>query len=149
MRRDQHAKERVLQQGDCVYVKNFASGSKWLPGVIHRQSGPVSFVVDLLDGRQVRRHQDHVRVRTDAEEKGSQSVSHKDGGSSSMDCVAPVCIDGLLRPPDGLSEQTASPAPAAAPIPPSAAQSVTQSVDSPVAPRRSERQHKPPERLNC
>ena len=141
VRRDQHAKERLLRQGDCVYVKNFASGSKWLPGVIHRQSGPVSFVVDLLDGRQVRRHQDHVRVRTDAEEKGSQSVSHKDGVSSSMDSVAPVCIDGL-------SEQTTSPAPAATPIPPSTAQSVTQSVDSPVAPRRSERQHKPPERLN-
>jgi hypothetical protein len=147
VRRDQHARERLLQQGDCVYVKNFASGSKWLPGVIHRQSGPVSFVVDLLDGRQVRRHQDHVRVRTDAEEKGSQSFSHKDSVSSSMDCVAPVCIDGLLRPSDGLSEQTASPAPA--PIPPSAANSVTQSVDSTVAPRRSERQHKPPERLNC
>ena len=140
VRRDQHARERLLQQGDCVYVKNFASGSKWLPGVIHRQSGPVSFVVDLLDGRQVRRHQDHVRVRTDAEEKGSQSFSHKDSVSSSMDCVAPVCIDGLLRPSDGLSEQTASPAPA--PIPPSAANSVTQSVDSTVAPRRSERQHK-------
>ena len=119
MRRDQHAGEQLLQQGDCVFVKNFAIGSPWLPGVIHRQSGPVSFVIDLLDGRQVRRHTDHVRVRTDAEGEGSRSVSHKDSVSSSMDCVAPVGIDGLLLPPDGLSEQTASPAPAAALIPPS------------------------------
>ena len=59
-----------------------------------------------------------------------------------MDCVAPVGIDGL-------SEQTASPAPAAALITPSGAQSVTQSVESNVSLRRSERQHKPPERLNC
>ena len=129
MRRDQHARERLLQQGDCVYVKNFASGSKWLPGVIHRQSGPVSFVVDLLDGRQFRRHQDHVRVHCDAEGEGSRSVSHKDSVSNSMDCVAPVGIDGMLLLPDGLSEQTVSPAPAPAPNF-SQWSTVTQSVDS-------------------
>ena len=103
VRRDQHARERLLQQGDCVYVKNFAAGSPWLPGVIHRQSVPVSFVVDLLDGRQVRRHEDHVRARTDAKGEGSRSVAHKDSVSGSMDCVAPVCIDGRLLPPEELS----------------------------------------------
>ena len=28
------AKERLFKVGDQVYVRNFASGAKWLPGVI-------------------------------------------------------------------------------------------------------------------
>ena len=66
-RRDQHATERLFHSGDTVYVKMFATGSPWLPIVIQHQTGPMSFVVDLSDGRQVRRHQDHLWV--------SQSVS--------------------------------------------------------------------------
>lgn len=58
---DQHAKERPFRLGDCVYVKNFAAGSPWLPGVIQSQKSPVSFVVELSDGKQVRRHHDHLQ----------------------------------------------------------------------------------------
>ncbi|XP_028304146.1 uncharacterized protein K02A2.6-like [Gouania willdenowi] len=154
LRRDQHARTWFFKQRDCVYVKNFATGSPWLPGIIRSKSGPVSFVVDLLDGRQVRRHQDHVRVRSVAGGEGSRSVSNKNDGSSSMDCVAPVCTDGLLLPPVGLSEKPASPEsvspePASASNPPSGAQYVSPSVDSTDTLRRSKRQHKPPKRLEC
>lgn len=148
-RRDQHAKERLFHPGDCVYVKNFATGSPWLPGVIHRRTGPVSFVVDLSDGRQVRRHQDHLRIRHDGGGKGPQCVSHKDSVNSSGDyVVVPVTPEhtelsheGLSEltnvAPDGLSVQAAPPAP------------VPRSGDLTPELRRSKRQHKPPERLTC
>ena len=37
----------------------------WLPGIISEVTGPVSYVIELTDGRTVRRHQDHVRRRHD------------------------------------------------------------------------------------
>ena len=60
---DRHAKDRQVNVGDPVYVTNFSSGPCWLPGVVVNKSGPVSFIVKLLDDRTVRRHQDHVRAR--------------------------------------------------------------------------------------
>ena len=59
---DRHAKDRQVNVGDPVYVTNFSSGPCWLPGVVVNKSGPVSFIVKLLDDRTVRRHQDHVRA---------------------------------------------------------------------------------------
>ena len=41
---DVRANDRCFQ-GDTVFVKNFQSGDKWLPGVISKRIGPVSFVV--------------------------------------------------------------------------------------------------------
>ena len=63
MYHDRHAKDRQVNVGDPVYVTNFSSGPCWLPGVVVNKSGPVSFIVKLLDDRTVRRHQDHVRAR--------------------------------------------------------------------------------------
>ena len=37
--------------------------SKWLPGVIKEKSGPVSYSVQLEDGRTWHRHADHIRQR--------------------------------------------------------------------------------------
>ena len=39
--------------GDPVLAKNYAAGDKWLQGVIAEKTGPVSFNVDLKDGREV------------------------------------------------------------------------------------------------
>ena len=36
---------RKLNVGDSVLVKNYHHGDKWLPGVIQKKTGPVSFVV--------------------------------------------------------------------------------------------------------
>ena len=37
----------------------------WLPGIISEVTGPVSYVIELTDGRTVRRRQDHVQRRHD------------------------------------------------------------------------------------
>ena len=61
---DGKAKEKKLQVGEKVFVRNYRhGGEKWLPGVVQKKTGPVSFLVKLSDGRFRRCHQDQVRKR--------------------------------------------------------------------------------------
>ena len=148
-RRDQHAKERLFKPGDCVFAKNFAQGPPWLPGLISRQTGPVSFTVDLLDGRQIRRHQDHLRARRGAEGEGPQSVTRKDSVDSS---VADFEVPVAPQQTDGLSVQSESvqvDQPVCTPNLAGSTQPATGPVGPTVGLRRSKRQHKPPDRLTC
>ncbi len=59
-----HARDRSFSSGDRVFVKNYQRGDHWLPGVIHDKTGPVSFRVNMSDGRMRRCHLDQVRART-------------------------------------------------------------------------------------
>ena len=61
---DTKANDRCFKEGDTVFIRNFQSGDKWLPGVICQRTGPVSFVVKLVDGRERRCHQDQLQKRT-------------------------------------------------------------------------------------
>ena len=46
-------------------VRNFATtGPTWLPGTIIEAKGPVTFHIELTDGRVFRTHIDHIRKRT-------------------------------------------------------------------------------------
>ena len=58
---DQHSKECHFKVGDAVFVCNFGTGPNWITGKITACRGPVSFEVELDDGKVVRRHVDHVR----------------------------------------------------------------------------------------
>ena len=42
-------------------MKNFRQGKKWLPGHILNHRGPVSFEIQLEDGRICHHHQDQIR----------------------------------------------------------------------------------------
>ena len=56
--------QRQFRVDDNVYVKNLpANTPRWIPGIVRKVTGPLSYVVELLDGRTVRRHVDHVRKR--------------------------------------------------------------------------------------
>ena len=57
---DAHERDRKFDQGDHVYCRNFARGSKWIPGTIESVTGPLSYLVRLSDDRLVRRHQDQI-----------------------------------------------------------------------------------------
>ena len=54
---------RSFSSGDIVYVRNFRSGTTWIPGTIESAIGNVSYEVMLEDSRMVRRHVDHIRQR--------------------------------------------------------------------------------------
>ena len=58
---------RDFVKDDYVYVKNFSTGPKWLPGKIVNVTGPLSYVIELDNGRLVRRHVDHIRKKLDIE----------------------------------------------------------------------------------
>jgi hypothetical protein len=66
-----------------VYTRNFGRGKPWLPGYLLRNSGPLSFMVKLHDGRVIRRHQNHLRSRTTEE----LDLPHSDSSSSEDDFV--------------------------------------------------------------
>ena len=72
---DQHAKERNLSAGKRVYAENFGKVARWLPGILKEANGPVSFTVELQDGRIIRRHSDHLRSRTDIPREEEQDFS--------------------------------------------------------------------------
>ena len=60
---DATSRKREFIVGQSVYARNFREGDKWLPGHIVKVNGAVSFDIKLTDGRQWRRHQDHIRSR--------------------------------------------------------------------------------------
>lgn len=64
MQHDSRARERNFDVGDHVFVRNYHQGDKWLPGVLLKKTGPISFTAKLADGRYRRCHQDQIRQRT-------------------------------------------------------------------------------------
>lgn len=68
---DSTSRERKLNVGDTVLVENYHPGDKWLPGMIQKKTGPLSFVVKLTDGRIRRCHQDQVCRRSMEVPQGS------------------------------------------------------------------------------
>ena len=68
---DVSARHRKFELGDLVYVLNFRGEEKWIPGEIVQLNGSVSFCVQLQNGKTVRRHQDHLRLRSEGASKRS------------------------------------------------------------------------------
>jgi transposase InsO family protein len=58
---DEHHRERRLSVGQSVWARNFGEGSRWVRAKVLEQSDPVSFVLQLEDGRLWQRHVDHLR----------------------------------------------------------------------------------------
>ncbi len=63
---DATARDRSFQTGDLIWMKNYGTGDKWLPGVVESVIGPVNFNVKLEDGRMRRCHTDQLRQRQDS-----------------------------------------------------------------------------------
>ena len=86
---DVSAGHRKLELGDLVYVLNFRGGEKWIPGEIVQLNGSVSFCVQLQSGKTVRRHQDHLRHRSDRAEQAiseSETVADNVDGGTLTEC---------------------------------------------------------------
>ena len=71
---DVSARQRKFEVGDLVYILNFRAGEKWIPGEIIQSNGSVSFSIQLQDGKIVRRHQDHMRQRTERSEQARSDL---------------------------------------------------------------------------
>ena len=124
---DCHTKVRQFQEGDWVFARNFRSGPVWLPGVVAKVCGPVSYTVKLEIGITVRRHVDHLQKRTSSVNSGLH------GTEDPLPFTPPVDSE---RATTDLQQSTA---------PSSAGGSGPLSTQRPV--RRSRRHHRPPDRF--
>ena len=68
---DNTAHRMCFSKGETVYVQNFRTGEKWMPAIVQKVTGPVSFL-KLQDGFLIRCHQ-RCRVADDDSEKPAKS----------------------------------------------------------------------------
>lgn len=54
------ARERTSEKGE-VYTRSFETGNTWILGEIVETRSSVLFLVKCVDGKLIRRHQDHLR----------------------------------------------------------------------------------------
>ena len=100
---DYHAQEREIQEGQAVYAKDFRYKKTWIPGTVVEKTGPVSVRVQLDDGTVIRRHQDHVRNR-------SNEVVTQQAASDIPEVVPVVLPERVTVPPViDVSEQPDTP----------------------------------------
>ena len=71
---DKHARSRELYMGQSVMVRNLRPGAPWVPGVIVRKLGPLSYQVQVNSGQLWKRHLDHLRVRSDTKQPVDSTV---------------------------------------------------------------------------
>ena len=95
---DAHAMERQFKEGDKIYLKNFGHGPKWLSGVIQMVTGPVSYTVVTADGREHRRHVDHIRTRYEEQEV---SVPEAPPNSDVATGISALASSSHSRQPEG------------------------------------------------
>ena len=57
---NQHAKPYMFEVSQSDIARNLGSGSKWMPGVVNRIQGPLSYVIEMDTGVQWKLHMDHI-----------------------------------------------------------------------------------------
>ena len=85
---DQHSRTRGVKLGDAVSVRKYSWGSKWVPGTIIQETGPLSTRVELEDGMVVRRHHDQLISRSTEPLRTSPTAQR--AGHSKDGSVVPV-----------------------------------------------------------
>ncbi|KAL5509363.1 hypothetical protein EMCRGX_G004723 [Ephydatia muelleri] len=78
---DKNTRERVFEQNDIVWASNFGVGKRWVKGKIKQSSGPSSYLVKLADGREWRRHIDHLR-RAEGGVRKTEGINSFVGGNA-------------------------------------------------------------------
>ena len=58
---DRHSTSREMIVGQNVMARNFCQGEKWIPGVIVKRLGPLTYLIELKQGLCWKRHIDHLR----------------------------------------------------------------------------------------
>ena len=134
---DNSKKLRMFSVGEKVLAKNFRlSHPKWLIGKVVKDSGPLSYVIKLTNGTEIRRHVDYVRKRDYVSESldsapDSQIDSEMYGGdfNCSSQTTEPVAVSPIDIPSTGGNAQT----------------SVTITPATSTTTRRSLRERRPPQ----
>ena len=62
---DRKSRARDFHVGQNVMVRNFCEGPRWVQAVVVERCGPVSYLVETLNGNVWKRHVDHVKIGSD------------------------------------------------------------------------------------
>ena len=114
---DHGACEHTFVISQPVLVWNFPAGDSWIPAQVMKSAGPLSFIIQLENRHQVKRHQDHIRPQLVSSEQSSSDIlpdsnlkteSFPLTSESQPDASPPAHI--VTEPPsqssDSMSEQT-------------------------------------------
>ena len=119
---DKHAKPRFFFPGTPVMVRSFQEPNKWIPGIILQKLGPVTYQVEIANGRIQKRHIEHLILRRE-----SSSVSTAPDATQ---------LDSAVRDNYHYPQDETIPA-----------QLDRREPEQPVVHRYPQRHHHPPERL--
>ena len=73
---DAHAKLRELAVGDTVVCRDFQGTSKWQRGTILQKLGPLTYMIVLSNGKQLKHHIDHIKPLQPSFESDDDSLVH-------------------------------------------------------------------------
>ena len=98
---------RTFVEGDLVYAENFTSrNQKWMPGIIDKITGPLSYVMKLSDGVTIRRHVDHVKARESHDDDNTNSSwDYIDNNTSEPTTTEPTATELTATAPENTTEQ--------------------------------------------
>ena len=63
---DKHAKSRFFFPVTPVMVRNFQEPNKWIPGIILQKLGPVTYRVEIANGKILKQHIEHLILRRES-----------------------------------------------------------------------------------
>ena len=106
---DQHSRMRAVKLGYTVSVRNYSRGSKWVPGTVIQETGPLSVRVELEDGMIVLRHHDHELISRTTESLRPSPTAQR-GGPSKEGSVVPEVAVPNVNIPEGTCGKLESPA---------------------------------------
>ena len=107
---DQHARWRCLSIGYSVMVRNFSAGPDWVPGVVAQRLGPLTYLIDILDGRLWKRYVDHIKKCGQFSNRSVVAAEVEfDADTQSVSSEAPTVLDtSETRANKPLNDQTNS-----------------------------------------
>ena len=73
---DQHSRVRDLEPGQEVMARNFRPGATWLPAVVQKKLGPLTYLVKQREGKYCKRHIDHLRPYHDTRKEEAQPLEY-------------------------------------------------------------------------
>ena len=72
---------RSFEVGAHVWARNFGSGDKWIPGVVKKKLGNVTYEIDFKDKEASNRHINHLKERQGSKQNklfGQEQVKNKE-----------------------------------------------------------------------
>ena len=161
---DTHTYERTLHIGQSVVARAFSGSSRWLPGVVTRQLGPLTYLIQLTDGTVWKRHLDQLRARGDASEieptEGETELPQKEGPlriPETQPTMPPIPEPPIQPQETDIQPQETNSRSVPEEVPESQSTSELPSntsmlpprVPTPIQPRRSGRKRQKPDKYMC